>query len=143
MNCQHSRRRGYLIGEMIVTGALLSLAAALATSMMLKLFETGYSLQTSEQAGLSADAAVTQLRRDVETAVVGPMKDGLLTTDSSQWTVRDDRLIRLRAGLPEQSYGPLATPIELESNAGLVRLRIGQAHWTFAQLNPTGVDPWP
>jgi hypothetical protein len=136
MNRYSARRRGYMIGEMIVTCALLSLAATLAASMMYRLFETGHSLRVDEQEGLKIDAAIAQLRRDVEPSVIGPMKDGVLTTDYAQWTVRDNSLVR--RGFAEQSFGPLPTPIQMSADGKTVELQIGQAHWTFAQLNPKG-----
>lgn len=131
------RRRGYMLVEIIVTIALTTLVAAMATQLILRILDTGRSLSDGERDAAAVDRAVATLRHDVERA--GPVNTDAagLAAGAARWAVAGDTLTRTVQGQSPQSFGPLSGPLSLRSADGVVRLQAGEAEWAFAPLADT------
>ncbi|MDB5325634.1 MAG: hypothetical protein JWM57_1203 [Phycisphaerales bacterium] len=132
------RRSGYMLTEMIVTIALISLAAGMATQLIIRIFDTGYSLQAGEQEGLAAERAVARLRQDVERASTISLtndaaKGATLNLGSAVWSSESNALIRTAGGQIDRFESLPAAPA-LAAHDGMVTLHVGDADWAFAPL---------
>ena len=131
-------RRGYMLMELVVTVALTSLVAAMATQLITRIFQTGSSLQDGEQDGLAVERAAARLRQDVERAsalsvMTTPANTTTLNLGGVAWSTEANALVRT-TGQQIDRYDGLPAAPALSAHGSVVTLQLGDADWAFAPL---------